>query len=167
MCHHILANSKVKTIRFLWKNPFDIFCFHKIVWCNPLETFSRDLRQLPTIEEVTVDDFSKRRVQCKYWQMWKHANYLSLYRLLCPCHAQERNTFKMVHFEISMYSNTYQERQDLLNHVQGNTGGGTFFKAVGSTNASQKNYLTCMWFELATVTSQALKYDAINFCQHV
>jgi len=24
-----------------------------------------------------------------------------------------------------------------------------------------------LWFELATVTSRALKYDVINFCQHV
>jgi len=24
-----------------------------------------------------------------------------------------------------------------------------------------------LWFELATVTSQALKYNVINFCQHV
>jgi len=24
-----------------------------------------------------------------------------------------------------------------------------------------------LWFELATVTSQALKFDVINFCQHV
>jgi len=25
----------------------------------------------------------------------------------------------------------------------------------------------CLWFELATVSSQALKYDVINFCQRV
>jgi len=43
-------------------------------------------------------------------------------------------------------------------------GGGTFFK-VGGT--SQKNYRKYLWFELVTVTSQALKYDVINFCQHV
>ena len=25
----------------------------------------------------------------------------------------------------------------------------------------------CLWFELATVSSQALKYDVINYCQQV
>jgi len=44
------------------------------------------------------------------------------------------------------------------------SGVGIFFK-VGSTSARQKNYEKLLWFELATVTSQALKYDAINFCQ--
>jgi len=34
-------------------------------------------------------------------------------------------------------------------------GGGTLFK-VGATSARQKNYRKCLWFELATVTSQAL-----------
>ena len=43
--------------------------------------------------------------------------------------------------------------------------GGTIFK-VGSTSARQKSR-KCLWFELATVTSQALKYDVIKFCQHV
>jgi len=40
-------------------------------------------------------------------------------------------------------------------------GGGSFF-----TSASKKNYRKFLWFELATVTPQALKYDVINFCQH-
>jgi len=44
--------------------------------------------------------------------------------------------------------------------------GGTFFK-VRDTSASHKNYRKFMWFELVTVTSEALKYDVINFCQHV
>jgi len=44
-------------------------------------------------------------------------------------------------------------------------GAGTIFKVEG-TSARQKNY-NILWFELATVTSQALKYDVINFCQHV
>ena len=30
-----------------------------------------------------------------------------------------------------------------------------------------KNCKTFLWFELATVTPQALNYDVINFCQHV
>jgi len=42
-------------------------------------------------------------------------------------------------------------------------GDGTFFKVRG-TNASQKKYRKILWCELATVTSQALKYDVINFC---
>jgi len=42
-------------------------------------------------------------------------------------------------------------------------GGGTFFK-VGGTSARQKIYGKLLWFEWATVTSQALKYDVINFC---
>jgi len=45
--------------------------------------------------------------------------------------------------------------------------GGTFFKVWGGTNASQENYRKLLWFEFATVTSQALKYDVINFCQRV
>jgi len=44
--------------------------------------------------------------------------------------------------------------------------GGTFFK-VHVTSACQTNYIIFLWFELATVKSQALKYDVINFCQHV
>jgi len=45
-------------------------------------------------------------------------------------------------------------------------GDGTFFK-VGGTKGNPKKYTNCLWFELATVTSQAFKYDVINFCQHV
>jgi len=41
-------------------------------------------------------------------------------------------------------------------------GGGTFFK-VGGTIARQKNYIKLLWFELATVTSQALKHDVITY----
>jgi len=36
--------------------------------------------------------------------------------------------------------------------------GGTFIK-VGGTSARQNKYRNFWWFELATVTSQALKYD--------
>jgi len=39
---------------------------------------------------------------------------------------------------------------------------GTFFK-VGGTIARQKNYRKFLWFELATVTSQAMKYDVITY----
>jgi len=35
------------------------------------------------------------------------------------------------------------------------------------TSARQKKYRTFLKFELAAVTSQALKYDVINFCQRV
>jgi len=45
-------------------------------------------------------------------------------------------------------------------------GGGTYFKVGGGTSARSKTK-KILWFELATVTSQALKFDAINFCQHV
>jgi len=45
-------------------------------------------------------------------------------------------------------------------------GGGTVFKMAG-TSARQKDYRKFMWFELATVTLQALKYDIINFFRHV
>jgi len=41
-------------------------------------------------------------------------------------------------------------------------GGGTFFK-VGGPSTRQKNYRKFLWFELATVTSQALKYDVISY----
>ena len=44
-------------------------------------------------------------------------------------------------------------------------GGESIFK-VGGTIARQNNYKIFV-FELATVSSQALKYDVINFCQHV
>jgi len=30
-----------------------------------------------------------------------------------------------------------------------------------------KKTIKFLWFELATVKSQALKFDVINFCQHV
>jgi len=39
---------------------------------------------------------------------------------------------------------------------------GTFFKVGGVTSARQKNYRKFLWYELATVTSQALKYDVIT-----
>jgi len=42
-------------------------------------------------------------------------------------------------------------------------GGGTFFK-VG-TQVHVKNYRNFLWFEWATVTSQALKYDVITYTQ--
>jgi len=35
------------------------------------------------------------------------------------------------------------------------------------TSARHKNYGKFLSFELATSTSAALKYDVINFCQHV
>jgi len=44
-------------------------------------------------------------------------------------------------------------------------GGGTILK-VGGTSARQKARIF-LWFELVTVTSQALKYNVINFSQHV
>ena len=44
-------------------------------------------------------------------------------------------------------------------------GGGTFFK-VGGTSARQKNYGKFFWCELATVTSQALKYDVITYAPY-
>jgi len=40
-------------------------------------------------------------------------------------------------------------------------GGGTIFKVVRH-KCELKNYIKFLWFELATVTSQALKYDVIN-----
>jgi len=43
---------------------------------------------------------------------------------------------------------------------------GTFFK-LGGTRSSQKNCRKILWFELATVTSQAMKDDVINFFEHV
>jgi len=36
------------------------------------------------------------------------------------------------------------------------------FQSGGGTSARQKYYRKFLWFELATVTSQALKYDVIN-----
>jgi len=41
-------------------------------------------------------------------------------------------------------------------------GGGTFFKVGGGHNSHQKNYIALLWFELATVTSQSLKYGVIT-----
>jgi len=38
-------------------------------------------------------------------------------------------------------------------------GVGTFFKVGGHTSSRQNNYRKFLCFELATVTSQALKYD--------
>jgi len=45
-------------------------------------------------------------------------------------------------------------------------GGGTFFK-VGAHVYVKQNIGTFLWFGLAIVTSQALKYDVFSFCQHV
>jgi len=42
-------------------------------------------------------------------------------------------------------------------------GGGTFYKVGGGAQAQVKKCRKILWFEFATVTSQALKYDAINF----
>ena len=44
-------------------------------------------------------------------------------------------------------------------------GGGTFFK-VGGTSARHKNYVKFMWFELAIVTSQALKYNVLTYAPY-
>jgi len=44
-------------------------------------------------------------------------------------------------------------------------GGGTFFK-VGGTSERQKIYRKFLWFELATVSSQASKYDAITYTSY-
>jgi len=41
-------------------------------------------------------------------------------------------------------------------------GGGTFFK-VGGHKCTSKNYRKVLSFELATVTSQALKHDIITY----
>jgi len=41
-------------------------------------------------------------------------------------------------------------------------GGGTFFK-VGRHKCTWKKYRKFLWFELSTVTSQALKYDVITY----
>ena len=40
------------------------------------------------------------------------------------------------------------------------------FSKCGGTNGNPKQYRKIL-FELTTVASQALKYDVINFCQHV
>jgi len=42
-------------------------------------------------------------------------------------------------------------------------GGGTFVKVWGGHKCTLKNYRQVLWFELATVTSQALKYDFIAY----
>ena len=52
-----------------------------------------------------------------------------------------------------------------LHTMRNAVGGGTFIK-VGGTSGRQ-NYRKFLWFELATATTQALKYDIIIFCQHV
>jgi len=44
-------------------------------------------------------------------------------------------------------------------------GGGTIFNVGEQVHVKKSRKF--FWFELATVTSQALKYDVINFCQHV
>jgi len=41
--------------------------------------------------------------------------------------------------------------------------GGTFFKVGGAQKCPSKNYKKFLWFELATVTSQAWKYDVITY----
>ena len=40
------------------------------------------------------------------------------------------------------------------------------FSKLGA-QAHVKNTRKFLWSELATVTSQALKFDVMNFCQHV
>jgi len=37
----------------------------------------------------------------------------------------------------------------------------------GGTNGNPKKYRKFLWFELTTVTSQALKYDVTSFCPYV
>ena len=37
----------------------------------------------------------------------------------------------------------------------------TFFKVEGGTSARQKNYKIVLWFQMANMPSQALKYDVI------
>jgi len=44
-------------------------------------------------------------------------------------------------------------------------GDGTFFK-VGDKSANPNKHRKFLWFEMANLTSQALKYDVNNFCQH-
>jgi len=41
-------------------------------------------------------------------------------------------------------------------------GGGTFFK-VGGHKCTSNNHSKFLWFELATVTSQSLKYDVLTY----
>jgi len=45
-------------------------------------------------------------------------------------------------------------------------GSGTFFK-VGGHKCMSKNCRKFLWFELATVTSQALKYDVIIYTPYL
>jgi len=42
-------------------------------------------------------------------------------------------------------------------------GGGTFFKVGRAQKCTSKNYRKFLRFELATETSQALKYDVITY----
>jgi len=42
-------------------------------------------------------------------------------------------------------------------------GGGTFYKVGGGTSARQKAIENFLWSELATVTSQSLKFDVITY----
>jgi len=42
-----------------------------------------------------------------------------------------------------------------------------FSNCGGTIQVQVKKAIENLWFELATVTSQALKYEVINFCQHV
>jgi len=46
------------------------------------------------------------------------------------------------------------------------SGGGTFFRS-GGPSARQNTDGKFLLFELVTMTSQALKYDVMNFSQHV
>jgi len=52
--------------------------------------------------------------------------------------------------------------QGPLDHAYG-MGGGTFFKVEGDKCTLKKNYCKILWCDLATVTSQALKYDLITY----
>jgi len=70
--------------------------------------------------------------------------------------------FKIVLRDSSLYlkqSRAYARRVGVM-------GGGTFFK-VGGHKRTSKNSRTFLWFELATVTSQALKYDIIAYTHHL
>jgi len=42
-------------------------------------------------------------------------------------------------------------------------GGGTFFKVGGAQVHVEKKLYQILWFKLATVASQALKYDVITY----
>ena len=69
-------------------------------------------------------------------------------------------------FSLNACVGLVMHRQSLLLLLQVDMGGGTFFK-LGRLKCTSKNYGISLWFELVTLTSQALKYDVSNFCQHV